>query len=83
MTATVTQRVMSVASDIFGIPPSTLSAESGPENIQSWDSTQHLSFILALEEAFELQFSPEETETIKTVGDAIKLVEGKLPPAGG
>jgi acyl carrier protein len=37
-----------------------------------------LNLVLALEEKFSLQLSPEEIEQMKNVGDIAKLVEGKL-----
>lgn len=82
MTTTVFDRVRTIASDVFGVSPETISDTSSPENIDRWDSTQHLNFILALEETFQLQLSPEETERIRTVGDAVKVIEDKLPAVG-
>jgi acyl carrier protein len=82
LSATVFERVIVIASDVFEIPPKTISATSSPENIDHWDSTQHLHFVLALEEAFQLQLSPEETEKIRTVGDAVKIIDEKLSGAG-
>lgn len=78
MTATILEQVRGIASDLFSIPLSRITPESSPENIESWDSTQHLNFVLALEEKFGLQMSPEEMEQMRSVGEAAKLVEGKL-----
>ena len=83
MTATVFERVRLIASDLFGVVPDALSADSSPENVERWDSTQHLNFVLALEDTFQLQLSPEETERIRTIGDAAKLIEEKVAVAGG
>jgi acyl carrier protein len=72
------EQVRSIASDLFGIPADQISTGSSPENIDTWDSVQHLNLVLALEEKFSLQLSPEEIEQMKNVGDIAKLVEGKL-----
>jgi len=82
VTATVFDRVRTLASDQFGVPVEAIAEDSSPENIDAWDSTQHLNFVLALEETFRLQLSPEEMETIRTVGEAAKLIEAKLSAAG-
>jgi acyl carrier protein len=37
-----------------------------------------LNLVLALEEKFNLQLSPEEIEDLKSIGDAAKLIESKL-----
>jgi len=81
LTSSVLEQVRGMASDFFGIPASEISAHSSPETIEAWDSVQHLSLVLALEEKFGLQLSPEEIEKMKTIGEIAKLVEGKLQAA--
>jgi acyl carrier protein len=70
-----------MASDLFGVPEEHISAASSPDTIEAWDSIQHLNLVLALEEKFGLQLSPEEMEQMKSIGDVTKLVEGKLQAA--
>lgn len=82
MTTQSYERVRIIASDVFGVPPEEISDKSSPESIESWDSTQHLTFVLALEEAFQLQLTPEETESIRNIGEAARLVQEKLQVAG-
>ncbi len=82
MTTTVAERVMGLAADVFGVPKAQINVQSSPETVEAWDSTRHLSFILALEETFALQLSPEETEQIHNVGEAIQLIEEKLRTVG-
>lgn len=67
-----------MASDIFGVPGDKVTPSSTPETIETWDSIQHLNLVLALEEKFGVQLSPEEIEQMKSIGDVIKVVEGKL-----
>jgi acyl carrier protein len=73
----VFEQVRGIASDLLGIPADQINAASSPENIEAWDSVQHLNLVLALEEKFGLQLSPEEMEQIRNVGDAARLVESK------
>lgn len=77
MTSTIFEQVRGVASDLFGLPVNRITADSSPETIEAWDSTQHLNFVLALEEKFGLQLSPEEMEQMRNVGEAARLVESK------
>ncbi len=83
MTTTTFEQVRGIASDLFAIPPDRITAESSPETIESWDSTQHLNFVLALEEKFGFQLSPEEMEQMRNVGEIVKLVESKLQTTAG
>ena len=75
MTASTFEQVRSVASDIFGVPPEKITAESSPETIENWDSMQHLNLVLAVEEKFGVQLEPEDIEQMKNVGAVAKVVE--------
>ena len=80
MNSTLAQ-VQAIASDIFGVPAGKITADSSPETIETWDSMQHLNLVLAVEEKFGLQLSPEEIEEMKSVGAVATLVEKKLQSA--
>jgi len=66
-----------VAADVFEVQESTLTAASSPDTIESWDSLHHLSFVVALEQEFGIQFSPEEIEQLLSIELAAALVEEK------
>jgi acyl carrier protein len=78
LTSTTFEQVRGIASDLFAVPPDQITDASSPESIESWDSTQHLNFVLALEENFGFQLSPEEMEQMRNVGEIVKLVDAKL-----
>lgn len=42
------------------------------------DSLDHVELLMYFEEEFLLEISDEEAETVKTVGDAVNLIEKKL-----
>ena len=75
---TVFDQIRTIASDLFAIPIGQITAASSPENIESWDSVQHLNLVLALEEKFQMQLAPEEIEQMKNIGEVTKVVESKL-----
>jgi len=81
LTATVFDQIRTMASDLFGVPVDQISAASSAQTLDNWDSIQHLNLVLAVEEKFGLQLSPEEIEQMKSVGDTAKLVESKLQAA--
>ena len=51
--------------------------QSSPETIPTWDSLQHLNLVLALEQEFRIQFTPEEIELILSVEKAATILEEK------
>lgn len=78
MTPTIFAQVQQIASDLFGIAAGHVTDQSSPENVEAWDSTQHLNFVLALEEKFKFQLSPEEMEQMRNIGAVVRVVENKL-----
>jgi len=81
LTASIFEQVRGIASDVFGVPANTITAESSPQSIESWDSMQHLNLVLAIEERFGVQFEPEEIEEMKNIGAAAALVDKKMQSA--
>jgi acyl carrier protein len=77
LTSTVFDQIRTIASDLFGIPAQQITADSTAETIETWDSIQHLNLVLALEERFNIQLSPEEIEEMKSIGGVAKVVEAK------
>lgn len=75
-------KVIAVATDVFQVPQESLSAGSSPDTIETWDSLHHLSFVLALEQEFNVQFSPEEIEQLLSIELTTALVEEKLKGNG-
>ena len=82
MDETTFDRIRGIASDVLAVSPTDLSPESGPESIENWDSVQHLSLVLAIEQQFDLQFEPEEIDGMKTLGGIAATVERKQNGAG-
>jgi acyl carrier protein len=75
------EQVRIIAADLLGVPAEQITPASSPETLESWDSIQHLNLVLALEETFGVQLSPEEIEQMKNVGEIAKLLEAKLQAA--
>ena len=80
MTSTTLEQVRNIASDIFGVPASQISAESSPETVEKWDSIQQLNLVLAVEEKFGVQLEPEDIEQMNSIG-AIAAVVDRLQSA--
>jgi acyl carrier protein len=70
-------QIRRIASDVLGISPKSLTPESSPETIEAWDSVQHLNLVLAIEQQFDLEFDPEEVDSMKTLGAMAAAVDQK------
>jgi acyl carrier protein len=78
MTAPVFDRVRTIAADVFGVPATEITPQSAPETVANWDSVQHLNLLLALEEAFDVQFEPEEMDAMHDVEQILAVLDAKL-----
>jgi acyl carrier protein len=74
MNEQVLSRVSQIAADVLS---AEVDANSSPETVESWDSVQHLNLILAIEEEYGFQFSPEEMDGAKTVGAIAGVVAAR------
>ncbi len=70
-------RVRGIFSDIFQVPLADVTAQSSPDTIPNWDSLQHLNLVLALEQEFHIQFTPEEIEQLLSVELVAALLDEK------
>ncbi len=57
----IDNRVRSVLGEIFDLEPSQIGPETSTDTVEKWDSLQHLTLVLALEEEFGVHFADEET----------------------
>lgn len=82
MNPEILDRVRQMMADIFGVPVDQLTPASSPDNVETWDSIQHLNLVMALEQEFGVQFSPEEIEQLLSVELVASLVEEKKKEIG-
>ena len=65
----MTDDVHAIVAKVFSIPLTDVSDESGPENIESWDSFNGLVLVDELENHFNVKFTISEITDVKTVAD--------------
>jgi acyl carrier protein len=73
------EQVRRIAADVFKVPFETVKAASSPDTIETWDSLHHLELVLALEQEFGTQFTPEEIEQLLSIELIVGLLEEKVP----
>jgi acyl carrier protein len=78
MNRAIAPRVRNILADLLSVSEATITAESSPESLASWDSLQHLNFVLSVEQEFGVEFKPEEIESITSVRCMIETLENKL-----
>lgn len=77
MNDAIFERVRTATADALNVPPQRIHPETCPQEMEAWDSVMHLNLVLALEQQFDIEFSPEEIERMKSVGAIAGIVEEK------
>jgi acyl carrier protein len=77
MNTPIFDRVRGIAADVLQLDPASVTPDSSPQSVETWDSVQHLNLVLALEEQFGIQFEPEEMDSMKNIGAIADLVGRK------
>lgn len=80
---TITLRVQRVVAEVFSLQVESVTLESSPETIEGWDSVGHLNLVLALEQEFHAQFSPDDIEKMVDVKRIIHVLNGAERAEGG
>ena len=71
------QRVFIILSQIMGLPVEEIREDSSPDTIEAWDSLRHMNLVLALEEAFGIQFTEEEIVEMLNVQLIVDILKDK------
>ncbi|MFO0827691.1 MAG: acyl carrier protein [Phycisphaerales bacterium] len=69
--------VREVAADVLSVPVASLAGSSSPDTVENWDSVQHLSLIMSLEQRFSVSFDPSDVEKARTLEQIATLIAAK------
>lgn len=71
-------RLDEVFQDVFDNEEIHVSDETTAEDIEDWDSLEHISLIVAVENAFGIKFSMGQVTRMKNVGEMADIILEKL-----
>lgn len=60
--------------DLFDDDSIKLSAETTADDIEDWDSLEHINMISAVENEFSMKFAMKEVSTMKNVGEMVDII---------
>jgi acyl carrier protein len=67
-----------VFQDVFDDDSIVLTPDRAPTEIPGWDSARYITLVVATEARFRVRFEPAELESMRTVGDFVRRIHGKL-----
>jgi acyl carrier protein len=78
----VLAKVREAFESAFGVDPQEITIDTGPKDIDAWDSMGHVTLASSLERAFNVSFDVDELMEMENVRAIVRILEGKLNEAG-
>ena len=72
------KHVQDIFRDIFDDVDLIIHDSTNSDEIEDWDSLNHINLVSAIEKEFNIRFALGELQTLKDVGAMIDLMEEKL-----
>ncbi len=67
-------RLTKVFRDVFDDDSIEISDKTTADDIEAWDSLEHIALISAVERAFKMRFATKEVSGMKNVGEMISII---------
>lgn len=77
MSASIEDTVRAVMADVLGVEPGSIGDDASRDSIPAWDSANHISLTLALEQEFAIALDVAEIESLQSFADIVALLESK------
>lgn len=70
----VFKRLTDVFRDVFDDEEITLNEETTADDIEDWDSFEHINLVVAVEEEFSFKIPMGKVVTMKNVGEMVDII---------
>ena len=70
--------MIQVLVNIFQAPAGTISTKTTSDDVEKWDSMNHINMILVLEQEFGIRYDEEQVVSMLGVGEIIDATKGML-----
>lgn len=67
-------KIEEIFRDVFNDDSLTISYDTNADDIEEWDSFNHINLVAAIEKAFNIKFALGELQELENVGDMIDLM---------
>lgn len=72
------ERLNGVFQDVFDDEDITVNDATTANDIEEWDSLEHINLVVAVENAFGMKFNMGEVNTMKNVGEMVDIIMGRI-----
>ncbi|MCR5267169.1 MAG: acyl carrier protein [Lachnospiraceae bacterium] len=74
----VFEKVQELFRDVFDDDDLRISDQTNSDEIDDWDSLEHISLIISMEKEFSMKFDIKEVNKLENVGEMIDLILRKM-----
>ena len=74
MANNINERLNEVFQNVFDDEDITVTRETTADDIEDWDSLEHIRLIAAVEREFGVKFTMKEVSSMKNVGEMIDII---------
>lgn len=76
--ADISKKLEHILRTVFDNASIVISDNLSAEDVEEWDSLNHINLIVAVEKEFNIRFTTREVYAAKNVGEFIDMLEQKL-----
>jgi acyl carrier protein len=76
--AEILSKVRDTIADVLDLPELTVTMQTTAENVEGWDSFNHINIVVAIEREFGIKVHTAEIEELRNVGELVELIDKKL-----
>lgn len=71
---TIYERLIEVFKDVFDCDDIVIDDKTTANDVEGWDSYQHINLIMAVEDEFGIRFEMGEINGMKNVGEMVDII---------
>lgn len=72
------ERLNKVFRDVFDDEDIVLNANTTSDDIEDWDSLEHINLLVAVEQEFGIKFNMNEVTNMKNVGEMVEIISSRI-----
>ncbi len=74
----VYEKLNGVFRDVFDDEDITVNDATTADDIEDWDSLEHINLVVAVEKCFGIKFTMGEVTGMKNVGEMADIIQGRI-----
>jgi acyl carrier protein len=70
--------VAEIIRDVLDKPTLDIGRDTTADQVEGWDSLNHINIVVAAEQKFNIKFKTAEIETLRNFGELVDLIAQKI-----